>query len=196
MKTLAKIFILVAAISFTACSESEATINKVLDTVDTESGAVLRTLVDFPDLVTITNEANNVINSTIEVQQGNGSFVPDFKEVNLYVQVYNDQDLIDPLLTDDGNEIGELYLQTFDASQFSISSNGLPRTDISIVVQDVADLYAAQSATPGVPSFMALRFEIVMNNGTVISNNNVGATISGGIYFNSPFLFKVIFLPI
>lgn len=196
MKTLAKIFILVAAISFTACSESEATINQVLDTVDTESGAVLRTLVDFPDLVTITNEANNVINSTIEVQQGNGSFVPDFKEVNLYVQVYNDQDLIDPLLTDDGNEIGELYLQTFDASQFSISSNGLPRTDISIVVQDVADLYAAQSATPGVPSFMALRFEIVMNNGTVISNNNVGATISGGIYFNSPFLFKVIFLPI
>lgn len=196
MKTLAKIFILVAAISFTACSESEATINQVLDTVDTESGAVLRTLVDFPDLVTITNEANNVINSTIEVQQGNGSFVPDFKEVNLYVQVYNDQDLIDPLLTDDGNEIGELFLQTFDASQFSISSNGLPRTDISIVVQDVADLYAAQSATPGVPSFMALRFEIVMNNGTVISNNNVGATISGGIYFNSPFLFKVIFLPI
>ncbi|MDC0637637.1 hypothetical protein OAP25_02940 [Flavobacteriaceae bacterium] len=196
MKTLAKIFILVAAISFTACSESEATINQVLDTVDTESGTVLRTLVDFPDLVTITNEANNVINSTIEVQQGNGSFVPDFKEVNLYVQVYNDQDLIDPLLTDDGNEIGELYLQTFDASQFSISSNGLPRTDISIVVQDVADLYAAQSATPGVPSFMALRFEIVMNNGTVISNNNVGATISGGIYFNSPFLFKVIFLPI
>jgi len=196
MKTLAKIFILVAAISFTACSESEATINQVLDTVDTESGAVLRTLVDFPDLVTITNEANNVINSTIEVQQGNGSFVPDFKEVNLYVQVYNDQDLIDPLLTDDGNEIGELYLQTFDASQFSISSNGLPRTDISIVVQDVADLYAAQSATPGVPSFLALRFEIVMNNGTVISNNNVGATISGGIYFNSPFLFKVIFLPI
>ena len=196
MKTLAKIFILVAAISFTACSESEATINQVLDTVDTESGTVLRTLVDFPDLVTITNEANNVINSTIEVQQGNGSFVPDFKEVNLYVQVYNDQDLIDPLLTDDGNEIGELFLQTFDASQFSISSNGLPRTDISIVVQDVADLYAAQSATPGVPSFMALRFEIVMNNGTVISNNNVGATISGGIYFNSPFLFKVIFLPI
>ena len=196
MKTLAKIFILVAAISFTACSESEATINQVLDTVDTESGAVLRTLVDFPDLVTITNAANNVINSTIEVQQGNGSFVPDFKEVNLYVQVYNDQDLIDPLLTDDGNEIGELFLQTFDASQFSISSNGLPRTDISIVVQDVADLYAAQSATPGVPSFMALRFEIVMNNGTVISNNNVGATISGGIYFNSPFLFKVIFLPI
>ena len=196
MKTLAKIFILVAAISFTACSDSEATINQVLDTVDTESGAVLRTLVDFPDLVTITNEANNVINSTIEVQQGNGSFVPDFKEVNLYVQVYNDQDLIDPLLTDDGNEIGELFLQTFDASQFSISSNGLPRTDISIVVQDVADLYAAQSATHGVPSFMALRFEIVMNNGTVISNNNVGVTISGGIYFNSPFLFKVIFLPI
>ena len=65
-----------------------------------------------------------------------------------------------------------------------------------MVVQDVADMYAAQSASPGIPSFMALRFEIVMNDGRTFSNESVGATISGGIYFNSPFLFKVIFLPI
>ena len=196
MKTLAKIFMLGIAISFSACSESDATINTVLETVDTESGAILRTLVDLPDLVTVTNPANNVINTTVEVQQGNGSFVPDFKEVNLYVEVFNDQDLQDPLLTDAGAEIGELYLQTFDASQFAISSNGLPRTDLSVVIQDVADIYTAQSASPGVPSFMALRFEIVMNDGRTFSNESVGATISGGIYFNSPFLFKVIFLPI
>ena len=191
-----KIFVLGVALSFTACSESDALINQVLDTVDTESGAVLRTIVDFPDLVTVTNPANNVINSTIEVQQGNGSFVPDFKEVNVYVQVYNDQDLIDPLLTDDGVDIGEQAWTTFPASDFALSSNGLPRADISLVIQDVADLYAAAGATPGVPSFMAVRFEIVMNDGRTFSANDVGATISGGIYFNSPFLFKVIFLPI
>ena len=92
MKNIFKIFILGATLSFTACSDSDALINQVLDTVDTESGAVLRTLVDFPDLVTATNPANNVINSSIEVQQGNGSFVPDFKEVNVYVQVFNDQE--------------------------------------------------------------------------------------------------------
>jgi len=196
MKNIFKIFILGVTLSFTACSESDALINQVLDNVDTESGAVLRTLVDFPDLVTATNPANNVINSSIEVQQGDGSFVPDFKEVNVYVQVFNDQDLIEPLLTPDGVDLGEQYWTTFDASQFAIASNGLPRTDISLVVQDVLDLYTASGTTPGVPSFMAIRFEIVMNDGRTFSADDVGVTISGGIYFNSPFFFKVIFLPI
>jgi len=196
MKNILKIFVLGAALSFTACSESDALINQVLDSVDTESGAVLRTLVDFPDLVTVTNPANNVINSSIEVQQGNGSFVPDLKEVNVYVQVYNDQDLIEPLLTDDGQDIGEQFWTTFPASDFAIASNGLPRADISLPIQNVADLYAGAGATPGVPSFMAIRFEIVMNDGRTFSADDVGVTISGGIYFNSPFFFKVIFLPI
>ena len=196
MKNIFKIFILGITLSFTACSESDALINQVLDTVDTESGVVLRTIGDLPDLVTVTNEANNFINTTIEVQQGDGSFMPDFKEVNMYIELFNDQDLLDPLFDNSGNMIGELFLQKFEPDVFSISANGLPRTDVNIIMQDVADLYTSVDASPGVPSFIALRFEIVMNDGRIISANDVGATISGGIYFNSPFLFKVIFLPI
>ena len=196
MKNILKIFLVGATLTFTACSESDALINQVLDTVDTESGAILRTIGDLPDLVTITNEANNFINFEIEVQQGDGSFVPEFSEVNLYVGMYNDQDLLDPLLTDNGGDIGELFLQSFDASEFALSANGLPRTTVNLITQDILDLYTAQEATPAVPSFMALRFEIVMSDGTIFSTDNVGATISGGIYFNSPFLFKVIFLPV
>jgi hypothetical protein len=196
MKNIFKILILGITLSFTACSESDALINQVLDTVDTESGVVLRTIGDLPDLVTVTNEANNFINTTIEVQQGDGSFMPDFKEVNMYIELFNDQDLLDPLLDNSGNMIGELFLQKFEPDVFSISANGLPRTDVNIIMQDVADLYTSVDASPGVPSFIALRFEIVMNDGRIISTNDVGATISGGIYFNSPFLFKVIFLPI
>lgn len=196
MKNILKILILGITLSFTACSESDALINQVLDTVDTESGVVLRTIGDLPDLVTVTNEANNFINTSIEVQQGDGSFMPDFKEVNMYIELFNDQDLLDPLLDNSGNMIGELFLQKFEPDVFSISANGLPRTDVNIIMQDVADLYTSVDASPGVPSFIALRFEIVMNDGRIISANDVGATISGGIYFNSPFLFKVIFLPI
>jgi len=196
MKNIFKILILGITLSFTACSESDALINQVLDTVDTESGVVLRTIGDLPDLVTVTNEANNFINTSIEVQQGDGSFMPDFKEVNMYIELFNDQDLLDPLLDNSGNMIGELFLQKFEPDVFSISANGLPRTDVNIIMQDVADLYTSVDASPGVPSFIALRFEIVMNDGRIISANDVGATISGGIYFNSPFLFKVIFLPI
>ena len=196
MKNILKILILGITLSFTACSESDALINQVLDTVDTESGVVLRTIGDLPDLVTVTNETNNFINTTIEVQQGDGSFMPDFKEVNMYIELFNDQDLLDPLLDNSGNMIGELFLQRFEPDVFSISTNGLPRTDVNIIMQDVADLYTSVDASPGVPSFIALRFEIVMNDGRVISNNDVGATVSGTIYYNSPFLFRVIFLPI
>jgi hypothetical protein len=196
MKSILKIFVLGIALSLTGCSESDALINQVLDTVDTESGAILRTIGDLPDLVTVTNESNNFINFQIEVQQGDGSFIPDFSEVNLYIGMYNDQDLLDPLLTDNGDEIGELFLNSWDASEFVISANGLPRTDVNLITQDILDLYVAQESTPAVPSFMALRFEIVMSDGTIFSTENVGATISGGIYFNSPFLFKVIFLPV
>ena len=181
-------------LSFASCSDSEALIDQVLDTVDTESGGIIRTLVDLPDLVSLTNPANNTINTTIEVQQGNGSFIPNFKEVRAYVRLFNDQDLVEAVTTDDGAEIPEQLLETFDASTFAISENGLPRRDISIETQGIVDLYPNSTLAP--PKFIALRFELEMTDGTVFTNTSVGATISGGIYFNSPFLFRIIFLPL
>ena len=76
MKSILKIFVLGIALSLTGCSESDALINQVLDTVDTESGAILRTIGDLPDLVTVTNESNNFINFQIEVHQGDRKSTP------------------------------------------------------------------------------------------------------------------------
>lgn len=194
MKNIVKIAVLGLLISFTSCSDSEALIDQVYDTVDTESGAVIRNIVSPPELVSLTNPDNNTIDMTIEVQQGNGSFIPDFKEVRVNVRVYADQDLTEPVATDAGAEIPEFVLATFPASEFEISSNGLPRKDISITTQAIADYYADATLTP--PAFISLRMELEMNDGTIWTNTDVGATISGGIYFNSPFLFRIIFLPI
>lgn len=194
MKNIVKVFMLGLVFSFASCTDSDVVIDQVFDTVDTQSGGIIRTLVDLPDLVSLTNPANNTINSTIEVQQGNGSFIPDFKEVRAYVRLYNDQDLIEAVTADDGTEVPEQLLETFDASTFAISSNGLPRRDISITTQGIVDLYANSTLAP--PKFIALRMELEMSDGTIFTDTSVGATISGGIYFNSPFLYRIIFLPV
>lgn len=194
MKNIVKVFLLGLLISFTSCSDSEVLIDDVYDTVDTESGAVVRTLSEIPDLVSLTNPDNNVIPLDIEIQQGNGSFYPDFKLVRAYVQLYADQDLIEPIATDDGVAIPESLLYTVEESVFELGPNGLPRTSLEIPTQGIADLYA--DSTLPIPSFISLRMEIEMNDGTIWTNTDVGATISGGIYFNSPFLYRLIFLPL
>ncbi len=194
MKNIVKIFMLGLLFSFASCSDSEALIDNVLDTVNTETGGIVRTVVSFPDLVSLTNPANNTINSTIEVQQGNGTFVPDFKEVRAYVRLYLDQDLNEAVTTDDGVEIPEQLLDTYEASTFEVSSNGLPRRDISIATQGIVDLYPNSTLAP--PRFIALRLELEMNDGTIYTNTDVGPNVSGGLYFNAPYLYRVIFLPI
>ncbi len=194
MKNIVKIVVLGLLVSFTSCSDSEALIDQVYDTVDTESGAVIRTVNSPQDLVSLTNPVNNFIAMTIEIQQGNGSYVPDFKEVRAYVRLYEDQDLVNPVMTDDGGDIPENLLITFDPSMFELSSNGLPRMDVNIPTQGIADIY--ELATLPVPSFINLRLELEMADGSIYTDTNVGATISGGIYFNSPYSYRIIFLPI
>lgn len=194
MKNIVKIFMLGALIGLSSCSDSEALIDQVLDSVDDETGVFLRTLQAPQDLVSLTNEVNNVILMEVEVQQGNGSFVPDFKEVRAYIRLYADQDLAEPITTDDGAEIPEQLLSTFDPASFSIASNGLPRQEIAIPTQGIVDLYANSTLTP--PSFIALRFEVEMSDGSVYTDTEVGAAVAGGIYYNSPFIYRIIFLPI
>lgn len=178
-----------------SCSDSEAVINQVLDNVDSESGAVIRTVVAPPELVSLTNETNNVLRYTLEVQQGNGTFVPDFKEVRTYMAIFQDQDLINPIVDGSGNPIGEVLFVTNAASEFAIGPNGLPRISSETPTQAILDAFP-EGAVLTTPSFISMRLELEMNDGTVFTNTNLGASVSGGPYFGASFLYKIIFLPI
>ncbi len=194
MKNIVKIFMVGALIGLSSCSDSEALIDQVLDTVDDQSGVFVRTLVAPQDLVSLNNEANNVIKMEVEIQQGNGSFIPDFKELRVFIRLYADQDLAEPITTDDGAEVPEQLLEAFDPSQFTIENNGLPRRALEIPTQGIVDLYSNSTLTP--PSFIALRLEVEMMDGSVYTNTEVGAAVAGGIYYNSPYIYRIIFLPI
>ena len=197
MKNIIKIAVLGLFISFTSCSDSETLIDEVFDSVDTETGVIVRTVSPPPELASLTNPDNNNISMTIEVQEGNGSNVPDFKEVRAYVRLYADQDLAEAITTDEGGEIQETLAGVADASIFELSSNGLPRTDFSFPTQQIVDGYnAAGASTLPVPSFIALRLEIEMTDGRIYTNTDVSVAVGGGVYFVSPYFYRIIFLPI
>ncbi len=186
MKNIFKfLMIAMVVLAGASCEDSDLIIDEVLDTVDTQTGAVVRTIGDLPDLVN-TNPGTDIIEMTLEVQQGNGSFVPDFTEVRAYIQLWGDQDLTTQL-TD------EQLISTFAESEFSIDANGLPRGTFEISTQQILDAFPG--AELPVPTFIAIRLELEMANGTVFTNTDVGGQVSGGIYFNAPFFYRVIFIP-
>ena len=141
MKNIFKtLLIILVAFGITSCEDSDLQIDQLYDNVDT-SGSILRIL-DYPaDLVNLTGGeiVPNTIDFLFEVQEGDGSFAPDFKEVRVYLSAYDDQDLINPTVDVDGNEIGEFLYQTIDASEFSELSaiNGLPEANYNTTTRSL-----------------------------------------------------------
>lgn len=192
-KTIYK-FLMIAAVVFAgvSCEESDLIIDEVLDGVDTESGAIVRTLQDPLDLYSILNPSNDTLFVSFEIQQGNGSFEPDFKELRMFAQPYEDQDLVNVVQDGAGNDVPETLVNTYPAESFESGRNGLPVIDLAIPTIDIKDALNA-NAEYTTPSFMVIRLELEMNNGTVFTDENVGATIAGQ-FFNSPYLYRLIWI--
>ncbi|MEZ4818300.1 MAG: hypothetical protein R2776_10105 [Flavobacteriaceae bacterium] len=185
--------ILLTLFSF-SCSESDLIIDELYDTVDSESGVVLRTIQKPQDLVSASNPVNNFIALEVEIQEGNGSSYPDFKELRANIQLFNDQDLIDPVLDTNGNVAGEKLVATYLPADFETGPNNLPRIAIEMPTSAITAVFP--DAEIGIPAFISLRYEIEMNDGRVFTNEAIGASVTGGTYFASSFLYKIIFLNI
>ena len=179
-----------------SCKDSDLAIDTLYDTVDT-SGSILRIL-QFPaDLVNSSGNPplTNSMNFLMEVQQGDGSFTPDFKEVRVYLSSFNDQDKVFPTLDTSGNPLGEVLFRTMPQAEFDelSSVNGLPQTSLEILTQEFKDTFPTAVIT--IPTFIFIRFELEMSDGRVWTNTNSGVTLSGP-YLSSPFQRTVIFLNI
>lgn len=188
MKKIVKFLMIVALISTYSCSDSEAIIDQVLNNVGT--GYAVRVLEGPAAIVAIDSETNpDTIDFTLEIQRGNGSLAPEFKEVRLYLSLFSNATLTEPLLDDNGNPLAEVLFETIDSSLFSETSavNGLPMYPGSIPAQQVIDSYP--TVTLPSSTFAKIRIELEANDGTVYSEANAGGTL-GGAYFNSSFVMK------
>ncbi|MFT4696999.1 MAG: putative repeat protein (TIGR01451 family) [Flavobacteriaceae bacterium] len=182
-------------IGITSCEEGDLPIDNLYNNVVT-SGSVLRIL-DFPaDLVTIAGGeiTPNFIRYQMEVQEGDGSSSPDFKEVRMYFDGFDDQDLEFPTLDGNGNIIGEQLYRTISKAEFTEISeiNGLPEITVEVATRFLLDEFFGNAVFGKNPSFIKTRFELEMNDGRIWSDYNAGTTL-GGPYFESPFTHRTIF---
>ena len=181
--------ILVAIIvigGFTSCTESDLAIDNLYDNVDT-SGSALRILSYPEDIIGLPGgNFDSCLCFTVEVQQGDGSFYPEFKEVRVKLQVFSDQDTEVPISE-------QVLYRTIPASEFVELSpaNGLPYIEIAMETQDVYDLFTNTGTEFTIPAFIQTNFELEMTDGRVWDVSNAGATLSGP-YFESPFAYKTI----
>ena len=154
-------------------------------------------MLSYPeDLVNISGgNFSNCMCYTMEVQEGQGTPTPDFKEVRVYFSSYNDQDTEFPTTDADGNEFSEVLYQTITNPEFDqlSSVNNLPMYELSIPMEELITAFPGAQFT--VPSFIITRFELEMNDGRIWTVDNAGATMSGP-YFESAFARKTIFLNI
>jgi hypothetical protein len=191
--------------TFTSCHKSDNLIDEVLDNVK-KDGVFLRTVEQG-------NKPYLCINSpapftehyiTVQVQEGNGSFQPEFKEVRLYVTAYKPADFNNPILDNDAeilNPGGEkTLLMTVPASEFEPGEYDLPIHEFRFSGEQVMSLFPDDTFEPFIgnpehPNYiLILEFEIEMNDGRVFDKNTVGVNIAGTAYFNAPFQYKKRFL--
>ena len=188
MKNIFKsIFVAIIVVGgFTSCTESDLAIDNLYDNVDT-SGSALRILSYPEDIIGLPGgNFDNCLCFTVEVQQGDGSFYPEFKEVRVRLQVFSDQDTELPISE-------QVLYRTIPASEFVELSpaNGLPYLEIAMESQDVYDLFTNSGTQFTIPAFIQTNFELEMSDGRIWDVSNAGATLSGP-YFESPFAYKTI----
>lgn len=197
MKNIFKSILVVIIVigGFSSCSDSDLAIDTLYDDVD-KSGSILRIL-DYPsDIVSLngTELIDDSMTFTFEVQEGNGSMTPDFKEVRVFLDSYDDQDKIAPTLDVNGNVIGEFLFKTIPSAEFDQLSevNGLPMNTWSVTTRDLLDNVYGDAIFGANPSFIVSRFELEMTDGRVWSVHNAGTTLSGPA-LESPFTHTTIF---
>jgi len=198
MKNIFKIFLvgLVLIGTTNSCEESTLAIDELYDSVDT-SAAFIRTL-SAPSTGPHNISGGNFptsIEATIEIQEGNGTFQPDFKEVRVYAAIFADQDQTIPIVDPSNNPFGETLLMTLPASEFELSEvNLLPSTSFAIPTQTIVDLHPGAQFT--LPTYIYTRLELELNDGRIFTDVNVGPTVQSGNYFLAPFFYNIIFLNI
>lgn len=178
------------SVSFTSCEDSDNFIDEVYETVGT--GFLLRTITEPLGLIEIQDPEANTLEMTVEVQEGNGSELPDLKEVRMYFAFFTNAQLTDPVLTTSGAETQRVLFQTFTLDNSYIGDNALPRFDISVPAEVIRGTLPEDADLP-TNSFLQLSFEVESNEGVIYDASTVSGAVSGGVYTASPYNYRIRF---
>ena len=175
-----KIYILLALGALVVgCSEEDKLTVKVQDTV--ERGAVLRTISTAGAAWNVLDPSSEI---TIVMEEQDAQDGALLKEVHVFADVTDNTagNTIDPTETE---------LGIIPKSAFSTGPNDLPRTTYKTSLGDVAAALGIVQGDYNCGDQVNLRMELVLTDGRIFSAASAGATVGGGSFFVSPFVYNI-----
>ena len=171
-RTMKKIIYLLSIITvFISCTESENTIDFVLDNF--EQGAVIRTISSEGDY-NFYDTANSIFSATIEEHDNeNGALM---QNVEIYVSL---------------NGGSEALLQTLQPGEFTTGPTGLPRTNIKVSFADAVSVLGLDSSQYTGGDSIGIRLKLNLTDGRSFSSDNVTGSMTGS-YFASPYAYNMV----
>jgi hypothetical protein len=171
-RKMKKIIYLLSFITvFISCTESENTIDFVLENF--EQGAVIRTISSEGDY-NFYDTANSIFSATIEEHDTeNGALM---QNVEIYVAL---------------NGSSEVLLETLQPGEFTTGPTGLPRTNIRVSFADAVGALGLNSSQYTGGDVINIRLKLNLTDGRSFSSDNVTGSMTGS-YFASPYAYNMV----
>ena len=162
-----------------ACSEDDKLTRAVQAKV--ERGSVLRTISTEGASWDVLDPNSEITLVLEEQDEKDGGLL---REVRVFADVQDNTE---------GNTINpaEELLATIPASEFAAGPSGLPRTSFSTTLGAVASVLGISEGDYNCGDQVVLRMELELTDGRTFSADDAGATVSGGSFFSSPFLYNI-----
>lgn len=182
MKNIIRLALLVAVVfSFNSCSTDDRVIDGVFDNVS--NGAVLRTTAIFSNELPIGDASAQF---SIEIEEQDAEEGALLESVDVLISFTDGS----PDTGDSsGAASGEVTYASIGASEFSPGPFGLPRTTLTITLNDF--LNAVGLGPDDIFGGDVFRTRLVLNltDGRSFTNTNTAGVVTGG-FFNSPFVYN------
>ena len=170
---------LLATVLFASCKTDDKLVDEIFETV--ERGAILRTISNDPNSFVFDDPAS-VWAITFEAQDEEAGTL--LSTVDIYV------DFVDNTPGDGTVETDEVLLTTLTAADFEGGVWGLPRTDFSLVYQEVLDALGIPFDPAYASDQINIRLVLTLIDGRTWTNTDLAGTVAGGSFFSSPLNYR------
>ncbi|HOY21211.1 MAG TPA: hypothetical protein PLC89_28110 [Haliscomenobacter sp.] len=182
MKSIIKFFFFISILAFSSC---ETEIIERLDEFSFETGGYMRT-VEFPVPaynVSKANMAGTKFSATLEAVTAN--FGAEFSSYDLVVR------FVDKTAANGSNNKADVVLKSYAASVFAKDpTTQYPRTTLSITGKEMQDALKLTDAEIAKGDQFEVRGTMKLTNGKSYNAVNSSPDITGGAFYNSPFLYR------
>jgi hypothetical protein len=183
MKSIIKFFFLVSVLAFTAC---ETEIVERLDEFSFETGGYMRT-VEFPIPAYNVSKANLAgTKMTVTLEAVTANFGAEFSTYDLVVR------FVDKTAANGTNNKTDVVLKSVASSSFAPDpTTKYPRFSMSITGKELQDALKLADAEMAKGDQFEVRGTMKLTTGKSFNAANSSPDITGGAFYNSPFLYRV-----